>query len=237
MEVMSEILDQLETIVVESPVDLIIRQIRELIKDGRLEPGDRLPSEASMQEKFQVKRGVVREALKKLEFYGILKTIPQSGTIVANLGPQTLEGLLTNFLKLERSDYESLIDTRMVLESHAAALAAERADDRMLEELRELERRYEVKATTGNRGLDEDIIFHLKIAEAAGSSVLRSLLAMITPDILSMFHELSRTSHERLEATIAEHRQILEAIRGHDPKEAKKAMWDHITKGYEASKE
>ena len=233
---MNKILDEFESIIIENPSDVIIGQIRELIKDGRLEPGDKLPSEAALQKKFLVKRGVVREALKKLEFYGILKTIPQSGTVVANLGPQALEGLLSNILKLEKNDYESLIDTRMVLEGHAAALAATRANNTLCDEIEELEQQYEKKVQNEERGLNADICFHLKIAEAAKSSVLSSLITMISPDILSMFHKLNRTSTERLQNTIDEHLKILQAIKDKKPREAEEAMREHITRGYQASK-
>ncbi len=232
---MNKILDEFETIVIENPSDIIISQIRELIKDGKLQPGDKLPSEAALQKKFEVKRGVVRDALKKLEFYGILKTIPQSGTVIANLGPQALEGLLSNILKLEKNDYESLHDTRMVLEGHAAALAATRADQAMIEELEDLKRIYEKKTKSGDRALNADICFHLKIAEAAKSSVLNSLITMISPDILSMFYKLNRTSEKRLLDTIEEHNRILQAIKDNDPQMAEKAMRDHITQGYASS--
>ena len=232
---MDKILDHLKTIVIQDPTDLIIDQIRQLIKDGKLRPGDRLPSEASLQNKFQVKRGVVRDALKKLEFYGILKTIPQSGTIVANLGPQALQGLIANILKLERGDYESLIDTRIVLEGHAAALAAERAGKAILDEIEALERGYEEQAHSGDRGLNADICFHLKIAEAAKSSVLNSLITLMTPDILQMFHELTRTSAERLNTSIEEHRSILEAIQTGRAAAAERLMREHISNGYRYS--
>ncbi len=232
---MSEILDALETIVIESPADLIVRQIRELIRTGRLRPGDKLPSEAALQEKFQVKRTVVREALKRLEFYGILKTIPQSGTIVSSLGPQALEGLLSNILRLERDDYESLIDTRMVLEGRAAALVAEKGSKKFLEEIESCKELYESKAKSGDRGLHADIALHLKIAEATQSSVLNSLISILSPDILSMFAKLSKTCENRLNETIVEHNRIIEAIRDKDPQRAEAAMRDHILKGYQSS--
>lgn len=234
---MNEILEEFETIKIEKPSDLIIRQIWELISVGKLQPGDKLPSETALSRKFDVKRSIVRDALKKLEFYGILKTIPQSGTIIANLGPQALEGLLSNILNLEKSDYESLNDTRLVLESHAAALAALRADKKMIEELDELNQAYVKKIRSGDRGLNADICFHLKIAESAQSSVLNSLITMISPDILSMFDKLTRTSCERLDSTADEHIKILEAIREGNSRRAEDVMREHIIKGYEASKD
>jgi len=52
-----------------------------------------------------------RDALQKLEFYGILRTLPQSGTVVAGMGIAALEGLITDVLQLEESDFHSLVET------------------------------------------------------------------------------------------------------------------------------
>ena len=79
-------LENFQKIIVEKPVDKIINQIRTLIISGELKPGDKLPPERRLAEKFGVSRGPVREAIQKLEFYGILKTQPQSGTLVAGIG-------------------------------------------------------------------------------------------------------------------------------------------------------
>ena len=64
----------------------IISQIRELINFKNLEPGDKLPSERMLSDKFGVTRSHIREAIHELEFYGLLKSMPQSGTFVANIG-------------------------------------------------------------------------------------------------------------------------------------------------------
>ena len=84
-------LHNFQEIRIESPVDKIIRQIRELITSGQLNPGDKLPPERKLAERLGVGRSNVRDAIKKLEFYGILKTVPQSGTIVAGMGITALE--------------------------------------------------------------------------------------------------------------------------------------------------
>lgn len=229
------ILAEFEPIQIENPSDIIIKQFQKLIQDGMLKPGDRLPSEVSLQEKFQVKRGVVREAIQKLEFFGILKTIPQSGTVVANVGPQIIEGLFNSSLQFYKDDYESLIDTRIILEAHAAYLAAKNANNKMIAEIREVQNQYASKAKSGDRGLRTDINFHIKIAQASGSSVLCSLITMISPDVLSMFHKLNKTSPERLERTIEEHEKILEAIESCDSDAAEHLMKSHLEAGFESS--
>ena len=117
-------LKNFQEIVVETPVDKIIGQIRGLISSGQLNPGDKLPSERKLAEKLGVGRTHVRDAIAKLEFYGILKTLPQSGTIVEGIGITALEGLITDVLKLEESEFVDLVETRTLLETQAARTAA-----------------------------------------------------------------------------------------------------------------
>ena len=66
-------LDNLNKIELKNPVDLIISQIRDLISAGHIKPGEKLPPERKLAEHLGVSRGQVREAINKLQFYGILK--------------------------------------------------------------------------------------------------------------------------------------------------------------------
>ena len=75
----------------------IIAKIGDLINLKNLEPGDKLPSERMLSEKFNVSRSNVREAIQKLEFYGLLNSIPQSGTFVANILGSFLIGLILGY--------------------------------------------------------------------------------------------------------------------------------------------
>ena len=122
-------LNSLERISLKNPVDTIIKQIRSQISAGQVKPGEKLPPERKLAEKLGVSRTQVREAIRKLEFYGILKTVPQSGTIVSGTGIVALEGLITDVLKIEEVDFQSLVETRVLLEKEAAALAAKRRTD------------------------------------------------------------------------------------------------------------
>ena len=135
---MKDVLNNFTEIEVEKPVDKIIHQIRDLISSGQLKPGDKLPSERQLSERFGLGRTSVRDAIHKLEFYGILKTLPQSGTFVAGIGLIALEGLIADVLKLEESDFYSLVETRVVLETEAARLAALRRTDQDIADLQEI---------------------------------------------------------------------------------------------------
>ncbi|UCF98175.1 MAG: FadR family transcriptional regulator [Spirochaetaceae bacterium] len=229
-------LDLFQEIEVEKPADLIIKQIRQLISSGRLKPGLRLPSERVLAERFGVGRGHIREALKKLEFYGILKTQPQKGTIVASLGVKALEGLISNLLATDTRDFESLMEIRALLEVHAARLAAKRAGQAEIEEINYAFEDFRRKVEQGQSGLEEDHLFHLKIAEESKNSVLRSLIGLITPDIIAMTRERQDRHAERQQTTVKEHENILEGIRSRDPDRAARAMSEHMDMAHKRRK-
>ncbi|MDR1226329.1 MAG: GntR family transcriptional regulator [Prevotellaceae bacterium] len=100
---MEDILSSLQEVVVESPVDVITRQIQSLIADKRLQPGDKLPSERKLAERFGVGRTYVRDAIRKLEFYGVLRTHPQSGTVVSSLTYDDLKRIVNELLEAHKS--------------------------------------------------------------------------------------------------------------------------------------
>jgi GntR family transcriptional repressor for pyruvate dehydrogenase complex len=224
---MDGVLKSLKEVVTEKPVDLIIRQIKELLITGQLKPGDRLPPERKLSEKFGVGRTHVRDAIRKLEFYGILKTRPQSGTFVAAIGISALESLIGDVLKMDSYSFLSLVETRVILEVSSIRLACERRTD---EDLRRLEcslDNYLEKALRGVKATEEDLMFHLNIAEAGKNQVLKSLLLIIVPDILSnysIFKVCDTVSSKALE----EHRQIFYSIRDQDPDAASAIMEAHL---------
>lgn len=221
-------LENFSEITVETPVDKIIRQIRNLITTGQLAPGDRLPAERKLAEKFGVSRGPVRDALQKLEFYGILKTLPQSGTVVAGMGITALEGLITDVLQIEEHDFASLVDTRVILEVRAAQLAAKHRTSENLIVMRQALQAYEKKLKASHVAVEEDLLFHLKIAESGRNAVLKSLMLIITPDIVTNYRKYNVCDGEVELKTLHEHEEILHHIQRQDEVAAGEAMRMHL---------
>ena len=212
----------------EKPADLIIRQIRKQIGAGQLKPGDRLPAERKLVEQFGVGRRHVREALRKLELYGILRTLPQCGTYVAGLGIPALEGLISDVLAMEYHEFSALVETRRLLETHAVKLAAER---RTVEDIMSLQKAlsaYEEKVEQGILAVEEDLMFHLKIAEASRNPVLKSLMLIIIPDIIKTFLQLEVCKDDGAYKRLEEHRTILDHIIAREPDLATLAIHDHL---------
>ncbi|MEM9848207.1 MAG: FadR/GntR family transcriptional regulator [Bacteroidota bacterium] len=231
-----DVLSNFQEITIETPVDKIIRQIRALITSGQLNAGDRLPPERKLAERLGVGRTSVRDAIRKLEFYGILKTLPQSGTIVAGMGITALEGLITDVLKIENSDFASLVETRLLLETQSASLAASRRTKEDIEMIRQALITHKEKVEAGEQAVEEDLMFHLKIAEASKNSVLKSLMLIITPDIISSFIQLDVCKKQRIYESIKEHQVIFDHIIAKDSDKAADAMREHLRDVFEYSR-
>jgi GntR family transcriptional repressor for pyruvate dehydrogenase complex len=221
------ILASLSAIAIERPADLILRQLRDLIASGALKPGDRLPAERELAAQFGVGRSHVRDALRRLEFYGILQTLPQSGTVVSRLGVAALEGMISSVLSLDRDDITALSETRMALEVETARRAAERATRADLRAIRSAEESFRARALAGDAALQEDLALHLAIAGAAHNAVLASLVGIIAPDVLRLNDEHKTCSSARLPVVAEEHRRVVDAIEARDPDAAARAMAKH----------
>lgn len=213
--------------------DMIIGQIQELISSGVLKQGMRLPSERDLADRFGVGRGPVREALKKMEFYGLVRAESQRGYFIAEIGEKALQGLISTMLRGGNHDISSLFETREILEIHAARLAAVRAEAADLDAIRRSHRDFEVAVSSGGLALEEDHLFHLAIARSTRNPVLTSLLGYLTPEIIKMNRDVSRRElidrTIRLE-TVDEHRQILTALEIGDADRAEGAMKSHMDK-------
>ncbi len=221
--------NQFEKINIASPVDLIVEQIKDLISTGQLCHGDKLPSERQLSEKFGVGRTYVREAIRKMEFYGVLKTYPQSGTYVAELGIDTLEGLITEILKVGNRDFYSLVETRLIIEVNSARLCAMRRNDINLKEIEETVLHYEKIVSEKSNTYEADLAFHTAIVNGSHNRILKSLLLTIIPDIISSYTEYKMCSTSReTNRAVTEHRALFETIRRQNSVEAAELMNKHL---------
>ena len=134
----------------------IISKIKDLITSQKLKPGDRLPSERKLSEEFGVSRSNVREVIQKLQFYGLLTTLPQSGTFVAKIGVPALSGMFTDLMQLKKPDFKSLVETRIMLETNIVSLAAERRTTQQLIQIEEALIAYQKKVERGESAVEED---------------------------------------------------------------------------------
>lgn len=211
----------------------IISKIRDLINYKNLEPGDKLPSERMLSDKFEVTRSSVREAIQKLEFYGLLKSRPQSGTFVANIGVVAMNGMIDDILRLEDPDFKSLVETRILLELKTVRLAALRRSEEDLVKIKEALDAYTAKVVNGEDAVQEDLLFHLAIAKASGNSTMNTFMLVITPEIITNFERFHVCDKNLAEQGIEEHKAIYDAIVQQKPKLAKQKMKEHFSVLYQ----
>lgn len=230
-----DLMQNFQAIQVDSPVDKIIKQLKQLIVTGQMKPGEKLPPERKLAEKLGVGRSYVREAIHKLEFYGLLKTSPQSGTYVSGYNIKMLEGLLTDVINLNIDDFAALIEARYYLEVNVAKLAAIRRTEQDIQEIVQAKEEYERKTKKGISAVEEDLFFHFRIAKASKNPVFESMMLILLPDIIRQISEKQICAKGRSKRAVQEHDQLLQAIIAGDAKAAEKAMAEHLEEVLEIS--
>lgn len=207
----------------------VLDYLRGQLVSGQLKAGMKLPSERALGETLGVSRGYVRKALAKLEHYGLIKTLPQRGTIVVGLGTKAISGLIASIGSFDDTfEPASLFEIRTLLETFAARRAAERSKPDDLTEILKWHSEFRARASVGQRGLEEDHLFHLAIAKASANPVCLSLISYITPQIISLNVDYAESDPERFAVTFGEHDRIVRSILEKDADAAAAAMRDHM---------
>jgi len=209
----------------------IVEQIRDLIKEGKLKPGDKLPSEHILAEKFGTSRPSVREALSALEILGITESRGGKGNFIRNdLSSSSYEQKFKE-LEEEESPFE-LLETRKAVEAEIAGLAAKKATKEEIDAIQESLDKMKGSLTNIPEIMKFDREFHINIARAAHNNILLSIMTYLTDGLKEkLWVNLKKKSWGipgRLQKYLKEHAQILEAIKKKDSKAARKGMYDHL---------
>ena len=200
--------------------------ILHLLETGALKPSDRLPAERKLAEEVGVSRAHVRGAIQRLEIYGIVKTYPQSGTVLADQTPSVLKSQIHNILEIDGFDFYSLVQVRILLETEAIRLCALNRDEADIADIRAALDDFISSMNSPLRD-EKDLAFHLCIARASHNPVIASLLLSITPDVLKYYRSLGACSVDP-SGVAAEHEAMLSCIIRSDPDAARQCMREHF---------
>lgn len=206
----------------------IIADLKSLINEKNYEPGEKLPSERTLSERFNVSRSNLREALQTLEYYGLVKSIPQSGTFVSDIGITALNGMIDDILGLPVPSFKDLVEARIFLELKGVKLAALRRSPSDLVNMENALAKYSEKVIRLEDAVQEDLLFHLAIAKASANPTVNSFMLKITPEIITNFEKHHVCDKDTAFMGIQEHKDILDAIKEQDPVAAKAAMKKHF---------
>ena len=205
----------------------VVNHIRAMIESGTLQPGDKIPPEREFARSLKISRASLRTGIGYLVAMGVMKVRHGVGTFVAD-GPAefgqtslSLMGALHGFQSWQ------MFEARIILESHVAALAAERGKEEHHAALAEEVAEMFASLNAPAEYLIHDVHFHRIISQASGNPILAAVIETIT----SALYDKRRKTVERstdLRESAEKHREIYRAIRARKPVEAGKLMEEHL---------
>lgn len=214
--------------------DQIAEQLEQMIADGGLEVGQRLPSERTLAERLNVSRPSLREAIQKLACKGLLEAKQGGGTYVKQAMNSGLTDPLLDLLKQRPEFRFDILEVRHALDGQAAYYAALRGTDEDREKIQQAYGEMMRLRAEGKDPLAEaqaDAAFHLSITEASHNAVLlhimKSLFVVLQDSIQHNLDKLY-TIPRVVEPLNQQHRQLMEAVLAGEPEKARLAAQEHL---------
>ncbi|MFG1375787.1 FadR/GntR family transcriptional regulator [Xanthobacter autotrophicus] len=213
-----------------SLAETLAHRLREEIASGRLQPGERLPTEHQMAETYGVSRPIVREAVGRLKHDGLVTTRQGAGAFVAEPGAASTFRLDIADLS-DKVEMRAIVELLMAVEATATAHAAVRRSDEDLARIGGQLDAMQDAIDRGEPGVDEDMAFHRAIVEATGNPYFRDLSQFLDHRV-RYFIRTARANTARLgglpQAVQREHEAIFAAIEKKDPAAARAAAEEHL---------
>ena len=206
--------------------DKVAEMMLDTILSRRLAVGDRLPSERELGEQFGVSRTVVREAVRALVAKGVIEVRSGSGLRVAAVDAAAVSESMSLFMHGGGIEFEKVHEVRTVLEVHIAGLAAERASDDDVAQLREVHERMKREVGDVAAAARDDLEFHRVIARATHNELFLMLMDSIGTSLIDIRRE--NLGSGAAPETLGQHERILERITAHDVDGARTAMSAHL---------
>lgn len=206
----------------------VVENIRTLVLEGKLKPGEKLPSERELAEMYGVSRVPVREALKTLEFLGILKSVRGDGVYIQKLQAEDLLGNVAFAVQEDENDLlQELFEARVVIEVKAAQLAAVRRTEEDLEEMLEAVLDMERDILLNRDASMSSYRFHLAITKASHNRVLYRMHENLS-SILKLSRKKSLSIQGHGHVALEFHKQLLTEIRNQNADRAGELMMEHL---------
>ena len=206
----------------------IVQQIEDSILKGELKPGDQLPAERELAQRFGVSRTAVREAVKALREKGLVEAYSGRGTFITDGTSQAVRQSLDLMVKIGQPEGSThLAELRSILEPEIAALAASRAQESDLAVLREAVSVMDRSQKDPDAYIEADLDFHLALAEAASNplilSLIDSIVGLLREQRLKIFNVPGGPERGQ-----SHHKRILDAMERRDADMARQAMRAHL---------
>jgi DNA-binding FadR family transcriptional regulator len=207
---------------------VIVDQIKLLIRDGRLQPGDRLPSERELCQRFGVSRVTVREALRVLEASGLLaiRVGAHGGAFLTPPSTERLSEGLADLISFSRLTAANVTEARIIVELGTLPLAVERATDDDIAALFAMVDQAERALDAGTYAVEISAAFHIRVAECTHNPAIAMLVQSFRGPLLMSLAESQSAPMGRRGTD--EHRKLAQAIKDRDVTAARKIATTHL---------
>jgi GntR family transcriptional regulator, transcriptional repressor for pyruvate dehydrogenase complex len=208
----------------------VIDQIKQMVIDGSLKKGDKLPSERELVDNLEVSRTSVREAIRSLQIMGLVECRQGEGNFIKQNFENTLLEPISIMFMLQESNPEEILEVRKIIEIETVALAVRRINEDELEDLKRIADLFKV-CKDENKNVKYDKEFHYKIAKAAGNLLIINILNAMS-SLMDAFLKDARkkilVDENNLIVLANQHELIYKAIRDGDAERASLEMRKHL---------
>jgi len=206
--------------------DEIVQQVKTLISQGRLKPGDRLPPERELVKEFGVSRPSLREALNSLVGMGFLE-VRGKRTFIKSVASESMQNPLSLLIKADTQKIFDLIEVRKAVEAMGAFHAAQRASEEDVKQLEGIIEEMRKAFEEGQFWEKQDADFHLGIAQATHNTiqahVMSTIYDLLRESVARVFKDRSK-----VKKLLDQHYRIFNAIKSHSPDKARERTLDHL---------
>ena len=204
----------------------LIAVFKQLIAEGTLEPGGRLPAERELAESFGVSRSSLRQALKVLEIMGVISQRVGDGTYLNKGADAILREPMEFLILLDGISAHELMEARLLVEPELAARAALRASEEDIAEIHRELGAMEAAKDDHAKFVAHDLLFHQAVFHAAGNRVTSLMFSVVHKSLDKLITMTSQVVEP--EHTLTLHRSIYQAIRKRDQDESRRRMTEHL---------
>ncbi|MCW2581557.1 MAG: GntR family transcriptional regulator [Klenkia sp.] len=212
--------------------EVIVDQVRVLIRQGRLSAGDRLPSERELCSRFGVSRVTVREALRVLEANGLveIRVGARGGAFVTAPSSRMVGEGIVDLISLATISASEVTEARMVFELGIVGLVCERATAEDVDALLEICDRSDLAVAAGEYPLELSAQWHTRYAKAAHNRAVSMFVESLHDALLRSLERARESAPTHGQHGVEEHRSLVAAITDGDVTRATELMHTHLTR-------
>ncbi len=205
----------------------VVERIREMIRQGELKVGERLPAERALAERFQVSRNSIRQAIQALSDRKILESRRGAGTFVCAADESALVDSFGAAIQAQKELIKEILDFRLLIEPQIAMLAAENITSGELDRLKIIVCDQERRILAGKEDRELDSAFHLGLAAASKNRIVIEVMDKVS-EILNESRSEPLWNETRRKASIIGHLKIIDALENRDSATARETMREHL---------